>query len=75
MSYVLQTRAMDDSQTGANMYEFLKAMADDLGIEKNDLVLVTDDAFNMSLAADLGNFLLAVKVKNNNLDISYTIQY
>ena len=57
------------------MYEFLKAMADDLGIEKNDLVLVTDDAFNMSLAADLGNFLLAVKVKNNNLDISYTIQY
>ncbi|XP_073335813.1 E3 SUMO-protein ligase ZBED1-like [Pagrus major] len=57
MSYVLQTRAMDDSHTGANMCEFLKAMADEWGIEKHDLVLVTDNASNMSLAAELGNFL------------------
>ena len=61
MSYVLQTKAMDDSHTGANMCEFLKAMADKWGIEKHDLVLVTDNASNMSLAAELGNFLLTVK--------------
>ena len=58
MSYILQTRAMDDSHTSANMCEFLKAMADEWGTEKHDLVLVTDNASNMSLAAELGNFLL-----------------
>ena len=45
----------------ANMRKFLKAMADKWGIEKHDLVLVTDYASNMSLAAELGNFLLTVK--------------
>ena len=48
---------MDDSHTGANMCEFLKAMADEWGIHKDDLVLVTDNASNMTLAAELGNFL------------------
>ena len=52
---------MDDSHTGANMCEFLKTMADKWGIEKHDLVLVTDYASNMSLAAELGSFLLTVK--------------
>ena len=52
---------MDDSHTSANMCEFLKAMADEWGIEKHALVLVTDNASNMSLAAELGNFLLTVK--------------
>ena len=61
MSYVLQTRAMDDSHTSANMCEFLKATADEWGAEKHDLVLVTDDASNMSPAAELGSFLLTVK--------------
>ena len=42
-------------------HEFLKAMADEWGIEKHDLVLVTKSASNMSLAAELGNFLLTVK--------------
>ena len=41
MSYVVQTRAMDESHTGANMCAFLKAMADKWGIEKHDQVLVT----------------------------------
>ena len=53
MSYVLQTKAMDDSHTSANMCEFLKAMADEWGIDKH--------ASNMSPAAELGNFLLTVK--------------
>ncbi|XP_056091129.1 zinc finger BED domain-containing protein 4-like [Rhinichthys klamathensis goyatoka] len=57
ISYVLQTRAMDDSHTGANMCEFLKAAADEWGIETHDLVLVTDNASNMNVAAELGNFL------------------
>ena len=61
MSYVLQTKAMDDSHTSANMCEFLKAMADEWGKEKQDLALVTDNASNMSPAAELGNFLLTVK--------------
>lgn len=43
-SYVLQTRAMDDSHTGARMCEFLNAVADEWGIERGDLVLVTDNA-------------------------------
>ena len=42
---------MDDSHTGANICEFLKAVAD-------DRVLVTNNASTMSLAAELGNFLL-----------------
>ena len=61
MSHVLQTKAMDDGYKGANMCKFLKAMADEWGIEKHDLVLITDNASNMSLAAELGNFLLTVK--------------
>ena len=36
-------------------------MADEWGSEKHDLVLVTDNAFNMSQAVELGNFLLTVK--------------
>ena len=61
MSCVLQTGAMDDRHTRANMCEFLKATADERGTEKHDLVLVTDDASNMSPAAELGSFLLTVK--------------
>ena len=52
---------MDDSHTGANMRDFLKVMADEWGIEKHNLVLVTDNASNTRLAAELGNFLLTVK--------------
>ena len=61
MSYVLQTRAMDDSHTSANMCEFLKAMADEWGTEKHDLVLVTNNASNTSLTAELDNIILTVK--------------
>ena len=68
---------MDESHTGANMCEFLKAMADKWGTEKHVLVLVTDKTWHdMSLAAELGNFLLTVKdykVKNNNFDITVTL--
>ena len=46
---------MDDSHTGE--CEFLKPMAEDWGIEKHDLILITNNASNMSLAAELGNFL------------------
>ena len=61
MSYVLQTKTMDDSHTDANMCEFLKEMADEWGIETHDLVLVIDNVSNMSLDAELCNFLLTVK--------------
>ena len=52
---------MDDSHTSTNMCDFLKAMADKWRIEKHALVLVTNNASNMSLAAELGSFLLTVK--------------
>ena len=41
---------MDDSHTGANMCEFLKAMADEWGIEKYALVLVMYNASDKSPA-------------------------
>ena len=36
-------------------------MADEWGKEKHDLALVTDNASNMSPAAELGNFLSTAK--------------
>ena len=53
---VLQTKAMDDSHTSANMCEFLKAMADEWGIEKYALVLDMCNASDVTPAAELGNF-------------------
>lgn len=57
MSYVLQTRKMTESHTGANVAELLQKVAEEWQITKKDLVLVTDNASNMVVAAQLGNFL------------------
>lgn len=57
VSYVLQTRKMTESHTGANVAELLQKVAEEWQITKKDLVLVTDNASNMVVAAQLGNFL------------------
>ncbi len=53
---VLQTRAMNESHTGANVAELLQSVANEWKIANKDLVLVTDNASNMAVAAQLGKF-------------------
>lgn len=56
-SHVLQMRAMFESHTGANVAELLQEVAEEWQCTSKDLVLVTDNAANMVVAAHLGNFL------------------
>ncbi|XP_073681633.1 E3 SUMO-protein ligase ZBED1-like [Garra rufa] len=53
---VLQTRSMNESHTGANVAELLQSVASEWKIANKDLVLVTDNASNMAVAAQLGKF-------------------
>ncbi len=53
---VLQMRAMNESHTGANVAELLQSVANKWKIANKDLVLVTDNASNMAVAAQLGKF-------------------
>lgn len=46
-SHVLQTRALHDSHTGANMAELLNNVAEEWGITENDPALVTDNACSL----------------------------
>ncbi|KAK0145636.1 Zinc finger BED domain-containing protein 1 [Merluccius polli] len=57
VSLVLQTRAMYESHTGANVADLLKKVASEWHLNDNDLVLVTDNASNMVVAAKLGGFV------------------
>ena len=57
VSLVLQTRAMHESHSGANVAELLKRVADEWHLNDKDLVLVTDNAANMVVAAQLGGLL------------------
>ncbi|KAK0145706.1 Zinc finger BED domain-containing protein 1 [Merluccius polli] len=57
VSLVLQTRAMYESHTGANVADLLKKVASEWHLNDNDLVLVTDNASNMVVAAQLGGFV------------------
>ncbi|XP_065096446.2 E3 SUMO-protein ligase ZBED1-like [Paramisgurnus dabryanus] len=56
-SHVLQTREVNESHTGANIAELLKNVTEEWQITKKDLVLVTDNASNMAVAAELCKFL------------------
>ena len=55
VSLVLQTRAMYESHTGANVADLLKRVAEEWHL--NDVVLVTDNAANMVVAAQLGGLV------------------
>lgn len=50
---MLQTRAVNESHTGANMAEQLKNVAEEWQITNKDLVLGADNASNMAVAAEL----------------------
>ncbi|KAL1279226.1 hypothetical protein QQF64_025899 [Cirrhinus molitorella] len=52
-AYILQTRAMHESHTGAHMAEVLQRAAEEWGLTEKDPVVVTDNALNMTLAVEL----------------------
>uniref|UniRef100_A0A3B3DU20 BED-type domain-containing protein n=1 Tax=Oryzias melastigma TaxID=30732 RepID=A0A3B3DU20_ORYME len=55
-SYVLQTRAMQESHTGAHISDVLKAAADEWGLQAKKPVVVTDNASNMCVAIELTGY-------------------
>ena len=57
LAHVLQTRAMHESHTGANVAEVLKTATEEWGISNKPIVLVTDNASNMVVAAQVGGYL------------------
>ncbi|KAM3873612.1 E3 SUMO-protein ligase ZBED1-like [Diretmus argenteus] len=56
-SHVLQTRAMYESHTGKNLSDLLNDVTTEWGINANDTALVTDNASNMIVCAELSGFL------------------
>lgn len=57
VSHVLQTRAMHESHTGSNIAELLKAALEEWDLVAKDPAIVTDNAANMSIAAELAGML------------------
>ncbi|XP_072568141.1 E3 SUMO-protein ligase ZBED1-like isoform X2 [Paramormyrops kingsleyae] len=57
VSHVLQTRAMHESHTGSNIAELLKTALEEWDIKWKDPVVVTDNASNMTVAAQLAGML------------------
>ena len=53
VTHVLQTRAMHDSHTGSNIADLLKRAVDEWGIQDKEPAIVTDNARNMTSAAEL----------------------
>ena len=54
--YVLQTRDMPESHTGHNLAEHLRKALTEWGITGKDPVIVTDNASNMTIAAEKATF-------------------
>ncbi|XP_056308106.1 zinc finger BED domain-containing protein 4-like [Danio aesculapii] len=54
--YVLQTRDMPESHTGNNLAEHLRKAIAEWGIAEKDPVIVTDNASNMTIAAEEAEF-------------------
>ncbi|KAK7916754.1 hypothetical protein WMY93_012515 [Mugilogobius chulae] len=57
VSHVLQTRAMFESHTGSNVADFLVCVMDEWGLKDKDPALVTDNAGNMAIAAEIAKLL------------------
>jgi hypothetical protein len=53
VTHVLQTRAMHESHTGSNIADLLKRAVDEWGIQDKEPAIVTDNARNMTSAAEL----------------------
>ena len=56
LSHVLQTRAVYESHTGAHVAELLSRVVEEWQLSDKDVVLVTDNASNMIVAAEFGKF-------------------
>ncbi|XP_070408816.1 E3 SUMO-protein ligase ZBED1-like [Nothobranchius furzeri] len=56
ISLVLQTRAVYESHTGAHLAELLSDVVSEWQLSDKDIVLVTDNASNMILAAQIRKF-------------------
>lgn len=56
LSHVLQTRAVYESHTGAHLAELLSHVVEEWQLSEKDVVLVTDNASNMIVAAQVGKF-------------------
>uniref|UniRef100_A0A3P8P8X8 BED-type domain-containing protein n=1 Tax=Astatotilapia calliptera TaxID=8154 RepID=A0A3P8P8X8_ASTCA len=57
LSYVLQTRTLHESHTGANIANLLQNTPQEWGIADKNLVVVTDNASNMTIATQLAGYL------------------
>lgn len=55
-SYVLQTRVMSESHTGANMAEVIRKATVEWKLTGKDPAVVTDNASNMTLAVELTGY-------------------
>ncbi|XP_073450123.1 E3 SUMO-protein ligase ZBED1-like [Aquarana catesbeiana] len=56
LSHVLQTRAIYESHTGAHLAELLSRVVEEWQLSDKSVVLVTDNASNMIVAAQVGKF-------------------
>uniref|UniRef100_A0A3B4FMZ3 BED-type domain-containing protein n=1 Tax=Pundamilia nyererei TaxID=303518 RepID=A0A3B4FMZ3_9CICH len=57
LSYVLQARTLHESHTGANIANLLQNTPQEWGIADKNLVVVTDNASNMTIATQLAGYL------------------
>uniref|UniRef100_A0A671PSY3 BED-type domain-containing protein n=1 Tax=Sinocyclocheilus anshuiensis TaxID=1608454 RepID=A0A671PSY3_9TELE len=57
LSHVLQTRAVYESHTGANIADLIQKVAEEWQFPTRDLVLMTDNASNMVLLLSWGGFV------------------
>lgn len=69
VSVVLQTRAMFISHTGSNIADLLHSVIDGWGLGDKDPALVTDNASNMTIAAELAK-LVHVKCFAHSLNLA-----
>ena len=70
VTYVLQTRDMPESHTGHNLAEHLRKALAEWGITGKDPVIVTDNASNMTIAAEKSTFTLHFKCYGHTLNLA-----
>ncbi len=68
--YVLQTRDMPECHTEHNLAEHLKKALAEWGITEKDPVVVTDNASNMTIAAEEAAFTVHVKCYARTLNLA-----
>ncbi|KAI4819180.1 hypothetical protein KUCAC02_004449 [Chaenocephalus aceratus] len=70
VTYVLQTRDMPESHTGHNVAEHLRKALAEWEITEKDPVIVTNNASNMTIAAEEAAFTLHVKCYAHTLNLA-----